>query len=330
MKSAYFEHDSNGKVTKVMGQETASDYLSAGSIPGINALSLRQSVSHITPEIAREMLSFNVADNRNVSPNNVNDLAESLKAGRYIPTGSPIIISTLGKVIDGQHRLLACVKSGVPMDMVVISGVDPKAYAVIDRGLKRSIADGLRLHGYSNSAQLSSAAAVLMQWVQGKRRSTLISGATSKTDSNEINDFILDNPNLFSTFSAMTHSTAVAPKSWNSAWLIMSWEMLKNDQPIGEGSPSDHFLQVIRTGHHTGTEEDNKTINIRSALERRRAGVNKDTDYLWEIGMMISGWNKLVSGGSLNQPRFQTSTPIPEILIPTENGPVTSGEPSLF
>lgn len=105
---------------------------------------MKTSIETITPEKARDLLKGNT-DNRPVRESWVETLAEDMKKGLFRTTHQGIAIAPNGRVLDGQHRLLAIVKAGIPIQIMVSRGVDEDLYRVIDGGKTRIIADRLRL-----------------------------------------------------------------------------------------------------------------------------------------------------------------------------------------
>lgn len=100
----------------------------------------------ITPEMAEEMLKHNVA-NRKVNQANVNRIAADMITGNYKVNGETIKISPNHEILDGQHRLLACIKSGVSFKSYIVYNVEREAVGTIDMGKGRSVADSLNVMG---------------------------------------------------------------------------------------------------------------------------------------------------------------------------------------
>lgn len=100
----------------------------------------------ITPEMAEEMLKRNIA-NRKVNQANVNRIAADMATGNYRINGETIKISSNGEILDGQHRLLACIKSSVPFKSYIVYNVEREAIGTIDMGKGRSVADSLNVMG---------------------------------------------------------------------------------------------------------------------------------------------------------------------------------------
>ena len=128
---------------------------SSSSNSFINIAMLTSSIQTITPEYASELLAKNFL-NRPVNKVTVEDYAAQMSKDLWRLNGEPILISSTGNLIDGQHRLHACIKSGKPFETVVISGVDASVFDTIDTGRVRTGADILNVIGVSNASALAS------------------------------------------------------------------------------------------------------------------------------------------------------------------------------
>lgn len=94
-------------------------------------------VTEITPEIAVQLLKGNY-DNRKVTPSKVKAYASDMIAGRWQVTTQGISVAKNGRIIDGQHRLMAVQRAGIPVKMVVNTNVPEENYNVFDIGIKRN------------------------------------------------------------------------------------------------------------------------------------------------------------------------------------------------
>ena len=117
----------------------------------------------ITPESADRILQEHnrPEGNRRVVANQLSMLSRSILAGDYILTGETIIFDDNGHVINGQHRLTACVEANRPIPALVVIGVSSSAFAVLDQHAKRTIGQVLQMLNHTNSNALAAAAAVL-------------------------------------------------------------------------------------------------------------------------------------------------------------------------
>jgi len=108
---------------------------------------MKTEIRTITPEESAILLEGNTG-NRPVRATRVNMLAEAISRGEWMLTHQGIAISDNGRILDGQHRLLAIVKSGIPVRLAVTTGVDEAAFSAIDVHDKRTNADALQMSRY--------------------------------------------------------------------------------------------------------------------------------------------------------------------------------------
>jgi hypothetical protein len=118
----------------------------------------------ITPEVAASMLATN-AMNRPIGRSHVSRLAESMKRGEWDLNGSTIKVACTGRLLDGQHRLSACVESGCSFSTLVVYGLPESSFATIDQGSRtRKISDVLSIETGSNMKNTAAALVVLYQF----------------------------------------------------------------------------------------------------------------------------------------------------------------------
>jgi len=98
----------------------------------------------ITPKRAQELLAT-MRRNRPVRRKVVEGYVEEMQAGRWRSTGQGIAIDWDGHLMDGQHRLLAIIESGIAVEMDVTYNEDPDNFKVRDKHRRRTIADDLSL-----------------------------------------------------------------------------------------------------------------------------------------------------------------------------------------
>lgn len=101
---------------------------------------------HITPQIAAALLQYNFHGNRKLRPLKIQEYTDAMKRGEWMLTHQGIAFGPNGALLDGQHRLLAIIRSGVAQDMLVAENAPAEIFAVTDRGAVRSHADVLRLN----------------------------------------------------------------------------------------------------------------------------------------------------------------------------------------
>lgn len=106
-------------------------------------------VTLITPELAESLLEQNT-NNRKLKERMVQSFMHDMKAGKWDPDASDIKFARTGELIDGQHRLRACIEAGVPFPTLVRTCVNKDARQRVDTGTRRSAADAIKMAGYGN------------------------------------------------------------------------------------------------------------------------------------------------------------------------------------
>ncbi|HVH53973.1 MAG TPA: hypothetical protein VNA32_07565 [Actinomycetota bacterium] len=117
-------------------------------------------IEEITPEIAKEYLALN-RNNRKISEKGVAPIAQDLVNGNWRLTGEAIKFDTENNLLDGQHRLTAIQRTGIPMSTLVIRGVESEAQLVLDTGMKRTGGNALQIAHTGHEATLRAAIAAI-------------------------------------------------------------------------------------------------------------------------------------------------------------------------
>lgn len=149
------------------------------------------SVVNITPQLAEAWLEHNTG-NRKYKNQEIDRYARDMAAGRWKLTGESIKFSTELRLLDGQNRLAAVMKSGCTVPMFVTRGLDDDSQRVMDTGAKRTSADDLGMHGEKHSSTLAAACrlAIAADSVGMERQSGF------SVSNLEIVDFLEENPEI--------------------------------------------------------------------------------------------------------------------------------------
>lgn len=102
----------------------------------------------IHPDEAKLILLHWNTKNRKINLSGVELLVDELKKNRWKLTSQGIGFDINGVLIDGQHRLEACVASGIPLLVVAVYGLEPSSQQVIDSNSVRSHYQQLVLSDY--------------------------------------------------------------------------------------------------------------------------------------------------------------------------------------
>lgn len=122
---------------------------------GIAPIPDKPIVMLVTPEIAADWLENRNVKNRSKSSVTARRYARLIEAKRWKCTHQGIAFDREGWLIDGQHRLVAIVATGMPVKLFVIpfvDGMDEDTFDVLDNGHKRQAAQLLKGPGATSRA----------------------------------------------------------------------------------------------------------------------------------------------------------------------------------
>lgn len=128
---------------------------------------MKSIIKKITPDTASEMLKSNT-NNRPANPMHVARLAREITNGNWKVNGDTICIASDGRIIDGQHRLMAVVRAGIGIETFVVEGLDYDTFNTKDIGKRRSSADTLAVCGEKQCKALAAALIVVGRYLTGR------------------------------------------------------------------------------------------------------------------------------------------------------------------
>lgn len=269
----------------------------------INAINNMVLPIPITPELASRLLLRNT-NNRAVSQRKVAEYANHMKLGMWKLNGETIKITEDGKILDGQHRLEACVKSNTSFSTYIVEVKDDTSFDTIDIGKKRNGSDTLSTLGEKNTVTLSAVLNMAAQY-QEERDITRIRYAVSTLD---IKKLLEENPGI-------QESVSYAVAKYNRLERIVSKTVLAFCHFIlssVDANEAELFLERLTSGEDLsrGSAElllRNKLIfentNNRSALPNR-----------YVVALIFKAWNMKRSGktGALLKFLDSEAFPIPK------------------
>jgi len=141
------------------GQPRAENILGAPVVDSMWAL-----VVEITPDTARELLRL-MPPQRDILPSNVAAFEKHLREGTFLLTHQGLAFDEHGRVGDGQHRLLACVNTGIGFMTLVVFNVPRRSIVAMDRGLRRTAGQDLTILGYVDRQRSGEGIAAAARWV---------------------------------------------------------------------------------------------------------------------------------------------------------------------
>jgi len=127
----------------------------------------------VTPEMASQWLRDQNTVNRPVSMSSVTKYAADMAQGQWRDTHqNAIAFFEDGVLADGQHRLMAVVRSGLAVQMYVAFGLSRSDAMAIDQGRTRSASDALKISGMISEHGHISYAVAIVRLVNSAERPT--------------------------------------------------------------------------------------------------------------------------------------------------------------
>lgn len=154
----------------------------------------RSNFEIVTPEKAKEYLAM-MGHNRPLIEDNLRAQVNLIESGQFMNTGESIKFDWDGKLIDGQHRLWAIIKTGKKQELLIVRDLDPAAFAHIDTGRVRKASDILGIEGITNPARIAAMAKFIMAFQRGQyvNAANHGMGRAKKLSNQDVLEFTLQN-----------------------------------------------------------------------------------------------------------------------------------------
>lgn len=256
----------------------------------------------VTPEMAGQWLGHNKG-NRPLAIATVERYQRYQRTGEWLVNGEGVIIDEADNLLDGQHRLEAVVRSGVPVPMLVVYGVPQAAFATLNTGKTRSLADVLAIGNEANARSLAGALRLLHRDLQGKLGQ--FAQAREKASHAELAALLHDHPRLRDSleFVAGKCKSGLHPAS---LWAFVHYRIATRHKD------ADDFFTRVLTQEGIAPRSPESVLNTwfqsKQGRDRSQAGA------LHYLAMVIKTWNAVVTGSPLKQLKWMERESFPEIL----------------
>ncbi len=261
----------------------------------------------ITPEMAEHMLRHNVDNNRNIRPTKIEPFADDMRNGNWLMTGQGISFDTNGVLLDGQHRLTACVAAQRPFNSLVCFGVNPKSFLKVDTGAARTPGDAFSFRGIPYAVSVAAATRWIWSYergyVKGSRRGTgMRTAATHEILLNyytrkcrDVSDWI--------HVAEMVGNSRLLSKSTGLALMTL---FARVDKDLAQ-----QYMEGVFTGSNI-TKSDAAYV-VRDRLITDLAKPYGRLSSVQRAAFLIKGWNALRKGKRLRMLTWGESEDFPKI-----------------
>lgn len=237
----------------------------------------------ITPQLAEKLLEHNTR-NRKILQTKVDQYVKDMKAGFWVENGENIKFDDTGRLIDGQHRLTACVQSGVPFITTLTTGLsDPNAFKTIDTGRTRGADQVLQMAGIKNPNNVAAAVRIVMSWDSSVDKTKHIVRTVKGTTNHEVlekvyefnEEVILEGLRLSKTF----------PKSCGNSLLHGAYLILSRIN----GNRVEEFFGKLEDGLFTSKQDPCKLLTDR--IYNRVGNWSKEDERTELLALIFKAYN---------------------------------------
>lgn len=240
----------------------------------------------IDPDMAKRLLAQNKV-NRNLRQHKINQYARDMAAGNWNLSNDAICIAPDSTLLNGQHRLNAVVKAGVPVTFLVIRNMPTDTMSTMDTGAARTAGDMFGRVG-TGEKHANLLASTLKQLVLIASGRFYMDSKVQATSHSELAEFLDGNPLVRDSVAeaAKVKSQIDSPPTPIAAahWLIAEVNGL---------GLADHFFDQL--AHRVGEPEGSAVHAIDARLRevRRSRQRYEGRNYIF---LFLKGWNYYAAG----------------------------------
>lgn len=254
---------------------------------------MKVAMTTITPADAERMLKLNTG-NRSVNRQHVAVLAREMTRGRWKVNGDTICMNGT-RLIDGQHRLLAVVASGVTIQTLLVEGVDSDVFDTKDVGRRRSASDTLAVRGEVETKNLAAALIVVDRYMTGRMSQCV------RYTNTEVEELLEKYPNVRGSICKTRETKRLVPKSVLTACHSLFAQK--------DSEAADQFV-VDLIGGHSLTEGDPVYVLRERLMNNALAKAKLTAPYI--MALMVKAWNHRRDDNTIRNLRFRQEGDKPE------------------
>jgi hypothetical protein len=256
-------------------------------------------VETITPQKAQEYLAKS-GGNRNISKPVVTSYATTMREGKWILNGEPIVFDVDGVLLNGHHRLHAIIQSNVPIQTFVTRGVEHGAFTTFDCGRHRTLGQLIGMNGIKHYNSVASVVNVVFRLQNGLAVSDSGLAHSSKHTNSKMIDYFNNDRELFieaGEFGALARNKASfidgSIVGGTYYWLIRKCGYEKE---IVES----FFNDLCKIG----TSESHTIDLLRTRLINDKMSTIRKTSKNVHFALLIKTWNYYITNENVKCLRF--------------------------
>lgn len=259
----------------------------------------------VDPEMAEIMMERNASDewkNRPQSTNGRARFARLMSQGRWRYTAETIVFSCSGNLLNGQHRLSACIDSKSKIDVLVAFGVEDEAFKCMDCGIARTSGSAFAIEGIPNYNFVASACRIVYAYVGNQSwGGNLHHSGAMRVETDELIDFYYQHPLISESFHIamkISREGLLSPR-WAGAMhyiCAMKSRAMAND-----------FFERVATGLGIDSDKSPEYALRKKLLQSARQSPENQESHLHLGAYTIIAWNDFRRGNDRLVFRWRTS-----------------------
>ncbi len=253
---------------------------------------------HVSPAMAEAWLTKNL-NNRPVSEAHVQVLAGRMRRNEWKLNGEAVKFTPDGYLLDGQHRLHAISRSGVPVTLLVVEGVYRETFDTMDQGKTRSAADVLSVRGEANASHLATACRLAMLIMDNPTAPNFSQGFSPI----QIEKFIGVYPEIREGFKVSNLVRKISEPGTVIAMYFLFWQKDREKAPV--------FFQRLYDG--AGLGAGHPVLTLRDRLISNKAAQAKLSRQVL-VAYYIKAWNAFRLGRDMKITRLASDESFPVVL----------------
>lgn len=263
----------------------------------------------MTPTAAEALLEMTDASiQRKLTPSSVRQYRQLILDGEFLYNHEPIIQDWDGNIINGRHRLTACVQAGIPIVVDMVKGANPAIMSSLDDGKVRSKADivSMTVDGISYHNSVAKAINFIKQY-KGNRTLAVGGNRSRKPFTNlQLKKFIDANQEV--TFDIYE----CAKEIHNGTHLVGRGELTGFYYILRKVNPEmakRYVIDGIVNG--VGIEDDSPIAYVRQKLLEVKMSRAKSLTMRDKMVLLIKGWNDFIGNdGKMSTASYKTSAKV--------------------
>lgn len=257
-------------------------------------------IETVSPAKAKSYLETSEG-NRPLSKAAVRSYSDTMKQGKWMLNGIPIIFDTGGHLIDGHHRLEAIVQAGIPVTMNVCRGVQKEAFTTFDCGLHRNLGQLLAMQGIPNYNTVASVVSTNTNLVRCGRILANNGKQHGRVTNNDFYENYSRDPKDFQEAAVFGRYMYAVARIMKAAWVGGLYYYLSHTGSYDKDYVRSFFSSVC----NLQTSDINSADKLREYIltnDRKNESMRMRTDHLFAI--VVKAWNAYVTNKVVNRYNF--------------------------